>query len=120
MKHLKLFVIALGILPILFASSHFDDEQEFALHKKSCSHIKHATEADAEDVDPITLCDFLIPNITFLLFGQVDLDPQKLLWNPTILQKLSFGQLMALVKDGEISSKNLFLIPFAQIKQKIE
>ena len=74
-----------------------------------------STDADIDLIEPISCCDFLIPDIEYWLFGYtVYPDATKIQWDSSVLEKLSFGQLMTLVKEGDVDSKNLLWIPLTQ------
>ena len=74
-----------------------------------------STDADIDLIEPISCCDFLIPDIEYWLFGYtVYPDATKIQWDSSVLEKLSFGQLMTLVKEGDVDPKNLLWIPLTQ------
>jgi hypothetical protein len=97
----KLLFAALIAFPLLFASDATDDELQNEARKS---------------VKSISCCDFLMPNIEYWLFGDTSFpEATKIQWSSSSLEKFSFGQLMSLVKDGEVRSENLLLIPFMQL-----
>jgi len=116
----KLLFVALIFLPLLFAG---DDNKNIGgigddNNTKRVTLSQYAafsTQANIDLVEPISCCDFLIPDIEYWLFGYtVYPDATKIQWDSSVLEKLSFGQLMTLVKEGETDPKNLLWIPLTQ------
>jgi hypothetical protein len=108
----KLPFAALIAFSLLFASDANINEMKDECAKLS-QNTRLSTDADIALVESISCCDFLIPDIEYWLFGDTSYpDATKIQWTPSVLEKLSFGQLMALVKEGDVDPKNLLWIPF--------